>query len=131
MARHGLNDWHFRFTHSLARFGQCSYSKKTISLSKHLTLLNDESLVRNTILHEIAHALVGHKAAHGPAWRAQALAIGCDGRRTYNDNVAAPPRNTVGVCPGCLREIRRYRRRALYCLPCHNAGRPCRIKWLK
>ncbi len=130
MAQHGLSEWTFRITHSLTRFGQCSYRKKQITLSKHLTEMNDEALVRNTILHEIAHALAGHKAAHGPAWRAQALAIGCDGRRTYDDSVAAPPRNTIGVCPGCLREIRRHRRRALHCIACHSAGRPSRIKWI-
>ena len=37
--------------------GTCSYVKKTIYLAKWYTELNDESEVRDTILHEIAHAL--------------------------------------------------------------------------
>lgn len=34
------------------------------------------SKLRDTVLHEIAHAIAGHKAGHGPAWKAIARKVG-------------------------------------------------------
>ena len=56
-------DWQFKFDNSKRRFGQCVYGRKyglpyhMIKLSKPLVALNSEEQVRDTILHEIAHAL--------------------------------------------------------------------------
>ncbi len=64
--------------------GTCSYSRKTIYLSKILTHYATDAEVKDTILHEIAHALTeGH--GHDHVWVAKAKEIGCDGRRCYND----------------------------------------------
>ena len=82
MAQHGLQDWHVTFDNARARFGVCRPSRRQIGLSRHLTSLSEEDEVRNTILHEIAHALVGSEHGHDEVWRAKALAIGCDGKRT-------------------------------------------------
>ncbi|MEI7632519.1 MAG: SprT-like domain-containing protein [bacterium] len=64
MDKNGLNDWHFAFDKSVSRFGVCNYNTKTIKLSLHLTFLNDADRVKSTILHEIAHALVGSEQGH-------------------------------------------------------------------
>ena len=48
--------WTFLFDRAIRRFGNCNYTKRQISLSAKLTLLNDEPVVRETLLHEIAHA---------------------------------------------------------------------------
>ena len=56
--------WSFQFDHSKVRFGKCNYTKKEISLSRHLVQLNSEAEVRDTILHEIAHALAPRGAGH-------------------------------------------------------------------
>lgn len=37
--------------------------------------------IKNTILHEIAHALVGHKEGHNKVWKDKAIEIGCTGDR--------------------------------------------------
>ena len=76
MRQHGLRRWTFTFDRAVCRFGCCNERKRTISLSAKLTELNDEDAVRDTILHEIAHAMVGVRAGHGPKWQRQALAIG-------------------------------------------------------
>jgi predicted SprT family Zn-dependent metalloprotease len=81
-----------------------------ISISQHLARLNDESTVRNTILHEIAHALMGHEAGHGPKWRAKAREIGRDGERCYASTVSKPEPPLVYACPECGLTIRRHRR---------------------
>jgi hypothetical protein len=82
MTEHGLKDWRLAFDNARARFGFCRPARREIGLSRHLTLLSSEDEVRNTLLHEIAHALVGPQHGHDDVWRARALAIGCDGTRT-------------------------------------------------
>ena len=55
---HGLAPrWKFAFDRAIRRFGNCDYTRRRITLSAPLTLLNDEEKVKDTILHEIAHAL--------------------------------------------------------------------------
>ncbi len=91
MKEHGLisKGWTFKFDRAVSRFGQTKQSvnrstgriERTISLSKPLTEKRDEMKVRNTILHEIAHALVGVQHGHDIVWKRQAMAIGCDGQR--------------------------------------------------
>ena len=56
MHLHELHDWHFRFDRATTRFGCCHHRSKTISLSRAPVCLNDKIQVRDTILHETAHA---------------------------------------------------------------------------
>ena len=70
----------------VGRAGQCSWTKKEISLSAKYVELNSMTEIRNTILHEIAHAL-RPKHGHNKFWRKTALEIGCNGSRTYSNNV--------------------------------------------
>ena len=74
MRQHGLADlgWRFRFDHARRRFGSCKYREKAITLSRPLTLLNGEAEVRDTVLHEIAHALCPGDG-HGPLSDRRAL----------------------------------------------------------
>lgn len=82
MAQHKLTGrWRFQFDNAKKRCGMCSYRKKTIQLSRFFVRLNDEATVRNTILHEIAHALTGPGHGHDWTWKRQAKAIGCTGER--------------------------------------------------
>lgn len=108
MNQHGLGHWLFRFDRrATVRLGLCSYRTKTISLSEKVILLTDEATVRNTILHEIAHALVGPGHGHDSVWRRKALSIGCTGDRCHSVDVyAAAP--WLGTC-GCGTEYRRHR----------------------
>lgn len=99
MDRHGLNAWSFVFDNAVKRFGLTTYKTKTISMSKHLTRLNNEEAVRDTILHEIAHALVGPSVGHRYQWRATAISIGCNGKRNYSYTTATPEMNYRATCP--------------------------------
>ncbi|MEX0610727.1 MAG: SprT-like domain-containing protein [Pirellulales bacterium] len=119
MRLHKLSpEWSFRFDHSKVRFGKCDYAKKEISLSRYLMELNSEAEVRDTILHEIAHALAPRGAAHGPKWRSIALSIDCNGKRCYGDEVVRPKPRYKGTCPSCKRVIYRHRRAVIACGRC-------------
>jgi len=76
MAEHGISDtWTFAFDNATRRMGLCNYRKHTISVSRHFAEHASEAQVRDTILHEIAHALTPG-AKHGPGWKVVALRIG-------------------------------------------------------
>ena len=76
MDEHGLNEWAFRFSAARGRLGECREREKLIRLSRRHAVKSDPREVRDTILHEIAHALAGASARHGPAWKAVATRIG-------------------------------------------------------
>jgi predicted SprT family Zn-dependent metalloprotease len=125
---HGLDKlgWRFRFDTAKRRFGLCSYRRKLITLSKELTLLNDYSHVRNTILHEIAHALVGSGHGHNYIWKNKAVEIGCTGDRCYSSEVIKPVGKYVAVCPnGHTHYKHKHRRnRTQSCGTCSNKYNP-------
>lgn len=128
MNEHGLGHWSFQFDRSVRRFGVCNFGTQTIGLSQRLATLNEEARVRNTILHEIAHALVGPGHHHDAVWRRKALAIGCDGRTCVDSRtVALPEAPWVGTCPACGKTTERHRLtkkgRTLAC------GRCCRGRY--
>ena len=113
MTKHDLitKGWRFKFDTAKRRFGCCNYSYKQISLSKSLTLINDEERVKNTILHEIAHALVGPRHGHDWVWKQKAIEIGCDGKRCYTTkNTSVPESKYVAVCTTCGHTHRKHRR---------------------
>lgn len=122
--KYNLNDWEFKFDNSKKRFGICSYRKKIISLSKELCVLNDKEIVTDTLLHEIAHAIVGHGNGHNKIWQRKAIEIGCNGQRCYDENVTMPKKKWKGICPGCNKIIYRYRK--ILTLAC---GRCCGKNW--
>lgn len=112
MDEHGLtkDGWRFKLDNSKRRFGCCNYTYKEISLSKELSTLNSEHHVKDTILHEIAHALVGHRHGHNNVWKEKALSIGCNGERCYSTReVNQPDAKYVAVCVGCGHEHKRHK----------------------
>jgi len=76
------DDWQFKWDHAKTRFGLCNYARKTIQLSKKLApFLNDKEIV-DVIIHEIAHALAGHKNSHNHIWKQQVIKLGGQPSRT-------------------------------------------------
>jgi predicted SprT family Zn-dependent metalloprotease len=126
MHQHGLANWSFSFDHARRRFGRCDYTHRRITLSRSLTFLNPIEEVRDTLLHEIAHALAPG-AHHGPRWRAVCLQIGARPVRCYTDDkVISPPRRPAGYqfgCPACNWWVPRHRasRRKFQCKKCRGA----------
>lgn len=83
MLEHGLLGWSLVLDNARTRAGSCTFTTKTISISRVFMGHADttDAVLKNVVLHEIAHAKAGHAAGHGPVWRGIALEIGCDGTR--------------------------------------------------
>lgn len=103
MDQHGLQHWRFAFDRAAARFGSCAVSKLTITLSWKLTMLNDVEQVRDTLLHEIAHALAPGDG-HGGKWKTACRKIGAKPFRCFtSEEVVIPARRLPRFEQGCTR----------------------------
>ncbi len=81
MAQHGLHDWRFGYNKRKRSMGVCHYQGKLIELSVYLVDRNGEEEVRDTILHEIAHALVGPGHGHDKVCKRKCLKVGARPQR--------------------------------------------------
>ncbi|MFV0406301.1 MAG: SprT-like domain-containing protein [Propioniciclava sp.] len=99
IARHLGDEWSFSFDNAKRRAGFCNYTRHRISLSRYLAARFDDDANQQTLLHEIAHALAGHTAGHGPAWKRIAHQLGYRGGRTAPDPGVTELAPWVGVCP--------------------------------
>jgi predicted SprT family Zn-dependent metalloprotease len=81
LAWYGLNDWTFTFNRRKTEMGLCLYSIKRIELSRYFVELNSAEAIQETLLHEIAHALVGPGHGHDSVWKQQCLKIGAKPER--------------------------------------------------
>lgn len=123
----GLFEWRFKWIKSKRIFGSCSHTFKTIELSTHLTSLNKEKEVKDTILHEIAHALSPYNAGHNYIWKQNCIKVGVKAERCYDTNkIVTPEPNYNGLCR-CNLKHRRYRRPRVnfICANCNS-----RIVWI-
>ena len=107
MERHGLTrqSWTVKYDRARARAGQCRHRAKILSFSRHLIVRGSPVDMRNTLLHEIAHALAGPRHGHDRTWRDIALRIGCDGKRCH-DIERAPAKWILGCSAGCWHAAR-------------------------
>ncbi|QZE10542.1 SprT-like protease [Mycobacterium phage ScoobyDoobyDoo] len=80
LADHGLHGWRVTFGTARTRNGSCSYSTRTINLSRTLMAFRSYEETLNTITHEVAHALTpGHQ--HDRVWAAKHRELGGTGER--------------------------------------------------
>lgn len=111
---HDLTDWSVTYDRAVRRFGQCRYNEQQISLSAPLVECNGEDAVLDVILHEVAHAIAGHEAGHGPRWKAVARRIGANPTRCYdNTTVVTVPYAWAITCNRCGKVLGLRHRRKL------------------
>lgn len=110
-------DWSFGFDNGRRRAGLCSYTDKKITVSKYLSLVHSIDDVRQTMLHEIAHALCGPKEGHSKKWLATAKKIGYRNETYTGDEIAKEFAPYRGLCPSGHQHYRYQKPKRLY--SCH------------
>lgn len=98
--------WQFAFDLAPARAGLCRYREKHITVSVTFCLKASKEKIVDTILHEIAHAIVGPKHGHDATWQTVARQIGCKAERCHNVPHTVP--RWCGRC-GCGQQWERQR----------------------
>jgi predicted SprT family Zn-dependent metalloprotease len=120
MVVHGLHDWSFAYNRRKRSMGLCVYQRRTIELSTPFVERNGPSEILDTILHEIAHALVGPNHGHDAVWKRKCLEVGAKPQRCGEAEM--PEGRWKAQCGGCGKEYQRYRKpkrmRGWFCRGC-------------
>lgn len=120
----GLGEWDLRFSNGKRNLGYCDGKRKLIFLSRAYMNMNSYDVIRDTLLHEIAHAvqfIKQGKTDHGREWKRIAGEVGCSPERCAStDEINIPRGKYVGICPSCNTVTHFYRkvRRAYACRLC-------------
>ena len=111
LLKHGLQDWSFGLAKTKRRQGVCKFHDRRIEIAQYYTRHNSPENVLDTLLHEIAHALAGPKARHGPVWKTIARKLGATPRAcdTCLDTVVMPG-DWQATCEACKKTYHRYKR---------------------
>ena len=119
---HGPGSWSFGFDRAKRRAGLCDYTAKHITVSRYLAQKFDDDEIHQILLHEVAHALAGAKAGHGPSWKRIAREMGYVGGRTHDGEIAHELAPWLGLCPAG-HEHARFRRptREASCAKCSRS----------
>lgn len=125
--------WSFGFDHARTRAGLCNFTDHKISVSRHLALKYEDDEIHQILLHEVAHALAGPRAGHGPRWKAIAADLGYDGKRTHDGSAANELAPWLGLCPAGHEHFRfRKPSRPLSCGVCGRGFKTAHlITWEK
>ena len=107
--------WTFRWNSQRSNAGMCKYNHKRIEVSAVIAEYVTPESTWNTVLHEVAHALAGPHAGHGPKWLATCKELGGSGNvsTTLDGDIAerfTRSSRWVGKCPNDLTH-RTYRDR--------------------
>jgi predicted SprT family Zn-dependent metalloprotease len=120
LARHDLHDWSFAFNRRKRSMGMCFYECCTIELSLYFIERNSLEEIRETLLHEIAHALVGPGHGHDAVWKRKCQEIGARPIRCGHANM--PEGRWQARCGNCQQRFDRHRKpkwlQGWFCLRC-------------
>jgi hypothetical protein len=118
-------NWQFKINSNKRRLGVCKYGPRTIEISHYHLIHSPIHLVRDTILHEIAHALTPH-SGHNRIWKEQAILIGALPTACKAINLQQfIPAKWHANCPSCNRLYKKHRYRYQsnhysFCIDCSS-----------
>jgi predicted SprT family Zn-dependent metalloprotease len=111
LTKHGLHGWTFGLAKTRRRLGVCKYKSKRIEIAEYYARNSPAESVLDTLLHEVAHAIAGPAAKHGPGWKAVAARLGATPRACETSGQAVvEPGDWKATCPACNKTFLRYRR---------------------
>ena len=135
----GLRRWRIVWGKAKKQLGLCVYDKELIRLSVVCLEAYGVEAMKNTVLHEIAHALAPGDG-HGRIWRQWCEAVGADPSRLYDAGdaykaIAKKHTKWTATCQNCGEVYKRMRYQRGFC-PCggeldwrDSAGNPPDYKY--
>jgi len=117
MDKNGLIDWKLDLDNAKVRAGACFFREKKISFSRNFIKNANDLEIYDTILHEIAHALVGPEHGHGIVWKNMAKRLGCSAKRCHS--LEFSDYKWIRYCKNSCWEQKTHRRKSnLICRKC-------------
>ena len=127
--------WRFQFSNQINTVGVCNHDNRTIHYSQKFVLKSTPESITDTLLHEIAHALVGRGQGHGVNWQRQAIAIGANPYAKCQGGSVTSAKYKYSIeCPNeyCNWKVYRYRMKERnHGARCPNCGTEVEIFELK
>jgi len=134
MNKHNLQNWEVKINTNKRRLGVCKFGKKRLEFSIYHVENSSFEKVNNTLLHEIAHALVGIGHGHNKTWKQKAVEIGCNGQRCGQFDIEIKPKH-IYQCISCDKKFNYHRKMKnfvnRYHSPCKNKSGNGAIRKLK
>ena len=127
MDQHGLTNWVLKTDDAKRRFGCCDYNSRQISISRRHYLYSRDEDIKDTILHEIAHALVGPGHGHNRVWKAKCVEIGAKPLRCGKTASEAYNEDAKWFTECCGKKGFRYRKPRTGTYICRTCKKP--IVW--
>lgn len=126
LRQHGLWDkgWRFGgFDRAKKRAGQCNFTSKVITLSQPLLVARGIEHTKETVRHEVAHALAGYQAKHNYIWKRCAIQVGAKPNRCFTADTVDSEKlkfKYTATCPSCKDQhgIARKLKRSYSCPKC-------------
>lgn len=104
VSQHCDTKWMIMFNNSTRAIGMCCGTGRYIKLSKAFMKDNNIEFFRETILHEIAHAIDyeqhGYFNGHSQIWKNIAYSIGCKEASSQTSTAIAPKGKYTVLCSG-------------------------------
>lgn len=123
MNLHSLTDkgWRFEISTHKTFVGMCYHDRRVIAYSACF-LSNSPEEITDTLLHEIAHALVGPGQGHNETWKHMARFIGAKGNRCAEGVPTASPNYLIKCIPCGWTEERFRLRKSMHSATCATCG---------
>jgi len=94
--------WKLGWNNRKSSLGCCRGGRRVIELSRPYAVLNNEDEMLDTVLHEIAHAIVGTGHGHDLRWKKYAQFIGAKPQTCANGlELVSPEGKWQAVCVNC------------------------------
>ncbi|MDB9869606.1 SprT-like domain-containing protein [Alphaproteobacteria bacterium] len=120
MDKNGLLGWGLELDFAKVRAGACHFGERKISFSRHFLKNSDKKDIKDTVLHEIAHALVGPKHGHDNVWKNKARELGCSAQRCHS--LEFSDYKWIRFCSnGCWEQKIHRKKSNLICKKCSSA----------
>lgn len=113
---HGLykEGWVFKFDRAKSRAGVTKWyrdGRKEITISYEVNSRHGWDFTKDTILHEVAHALSGMGNGHNHVWKRNCRKLGIKPVVTFQGNMPESVYKWQRVCPNCKKKSKKYIRK--------------------
>lgn len=97
----GLTNWTVKLNNAKRSLWLCDETKKELRFSKFFIENNSDIEIKETLIHEVAHALAWNDKKHWPKWIQMAKLLGLKNPEQFNRTAVQAEWKYLMICPWC------------------------------